>query len=321
MSEEIELKFFVDSEHSEDAVASLIEQTLSKFSLQRKAKKPLKNAYFDTPDLKLRSLDIGLRLRSAGDSFEETAKCKGVVIGGLHKRVEYNIPLESENLDLSKFPTVMWGTEDVEELQKNVVKLFSTDFSRTKWLVMREDAVLAEVCYDKGDVIAGNSTDPISEIEIELMEGTIGDLFAIADELVGCSDFKLHLDSRSKAQRGYELAGLSPKPRARSFERHEGTESDKTLRYAADFRLHEQILLSNFDLRSLSVMTLCAYELQKLTRDQAYGDIIAKLLEMEKMEDDEPGRWVKYKSMISSKIYLKHSLQTCRAALEASISS
>ena len=136
MSEEIELKFYIDSTEDADLISSTIESALKDYQLECLGTKKLENAYYDTKDLILHNLNMGVRVRSIDDNYhEQTAKCSGVVIGGLHKRIEYNVPIGSKEPELKKFPTVMWKDQDVEFLQQNIEKKFETILKRNLKLI------------------------------------------------------------------------------------------------------------------------------------------------------------------------------------------
>ena len=110
MSNEVELKFLVlmgselnateFSEKITDNITQLLQQEDLSFQYQLNK---LTNCYFDTADQALRQLDFGLRIRRDGDHIEQTIKTAGVIIGGLHQRPEYNLPLEGKHPDLSLF--------------------------------------------------------------------------------------------------------------------------------------------------------------------------------------------------------------------------
>ncbi len=309
-NEEIELKFFVDSDHCDDDIVKVVEEALCCYDLEMKVTKNLKNIYYDTKDLTLRNHDIGIRVRKIDDTYEETAKCSGIVVGGFHKRVEYNIPLKDENIDIQLFPAVMWHGLDIEDIEERLEKLFATNFVRTRWDLKDGDRVIAQVCYDVGTIEVDEKVLPINEIELELIDGSLNELLDIARCLVKKDEISLHLDSRSKALRGYELAKLTPVPKAKSFCVLEGTDMQLMQEYFKMYLEHEQILLSNFDLRSLSVMTLSAYQLQKISKDAGYDLVIPHLLEIEKIATDSDDKHKKFMKLISSKHYLLFILDT-----------
>lgn len=310
MSEEIELKFFIDSTEDVELISNIIEEALKEYQLECKGTKKLANAYYDTEDLLLRDHDMGVRVRSVDDLFhEETAKCSGIVIGGLHKRVEYNVPIDNPNPDLKKFPTVMWKDLDVELIQQKIEKKFETNFNRKLWFIKQNDQVMAEICLDHGWVESKDQKELINEIEIEVKQGNVDHIIDIARKIINLDRFKMHLDSRSKAYRGYELAGLSSLPKAKSFVIDESGNKDQAIHnYLAQYTEHEQILLSNCDVRALSVMSLAILELKKLADNSFYDTISKVLVEMEQSAIITEEKKKTFMDFISSKEYLNFLL-------------
>ena len=199
MAQEIELKFIVNS----DSVETL-RQHLHTLTDEHVAPSQLLNIYYETPDNWLRGHDMGLRIRGFDGKYEMTMKIAGRVIGGLHQRPEYNIPLEKAELDLARFPAEVWpdGTLPAD-LQAQTHPLFSTDFWREKWLVNVGDSRI-EIGLDLGEVKAGEFAEPICELELELLSGDPADILTLARQLVTLSG--LRQGSLSKAARGYHLA-------------------------------------------------------------------------------------------------------------------
>jgi triphosphatase len=62
----------------------------------------LLNIYYETADNWLRRHDMGLRIRGDQGRYEMTLKIAGRVVGGLHQRPEYNIPLDTPELALER---------------------------------------------------------------------------------------------------------------------------------------------------------------------------------------------------------------------------
>lgn len=203
MDTEIELKFLV-SDLAAEQLANIIRSyadTVMSFST-----KQLQNEYFDTDDRQLRQHDIGLRIRCAAGTCEQTCKLAGKVVGGLHQRPEYNQPLPSDECTrpiLSLFPPDIWpeGLEP-EQLQNNLLSLFKTDFTRHAWVVTYRDSEV-EIVFDEGEILSGGRTEAICEVEVELISGTIDALFEFAEVLL--TQASARLGSQSKAARGYRL--------------------------------------------------------------------------------------------------------------------
>lgn len=203
MDTEIELKFLV-SDLAAEQLTSIIQSYAD--AVMSFSTKQLHNEYFDTEDSQLRQHDIGLRIRCAAGECEQTCKLAGKVVGGLHQRPEYNQPLPSDGCErpiLSLFPPDIWpdGIQP-EELQDTLQTLFKTDFTRHAWIVSYRDSEV-EIVFDQGEIISGDRSEAISEVEIELMSGTIDALFEFAELLL--TEANARLGSQSKAARGYRL--------------------------------------------------------------------------------------------------------------------
>ncbi len=210
MTLEIELKFIA----SPAAIAELPEQ-LAAFSSQHSAPQKLTNIYYETADNRLRKLDMGLRIRGFDDSYEMTIKTAGKVVAGLHQRPEYNVSIKKPELDLSLFPAEIWPEGlDVSALQAELSPLFRTDFVREKWVITYQQSQI-ELGLDQGNVTAGEHSEPLAEIELEILEGNTADLLELA-ALLG-KNGGLRLGGLSKAARGYHLAQGNVLREARSL--------------------------------------------------------------------------------------------------------
>lgn len=205
---EIELK--LSAKHS---AIEAVRQCISALTEQHREPSKLTNIYFDTPNRQLRQWDMGLRIRGCNGKYEMTMKTVGQVIGGLHQRPEYNVEIDSPNLDIAAFPEDIWpeGT-DIEQLQSQLQVLFSTNFVRESWLVSFADSEI-EVVFDQGEISAGAKDTPIQEFELELKKGFVADVLNLAKKLADIDG--LQLSSLSKAARGYALLSNDIKPLAR----------------------------------------------------------------------------------------------------------
>ncbi len=209
MDTEIELKFLV-SDVDEHQLASLIHSYAD--TILKSDSRYLVNAYFDTPERNMRDWGMALRTRSIEGETEQTIKTAGKSVGGLHRRPEYNFPIEGNKPDLSLFDINIWpdGVDPVD-LQERIVESFSTNFTRKRWLVDYRGSEV-EIVFDQGDIKAGNQTTPINEIEIELVSGTVDAIFEFAESLINA--FSARLGVLSKAARGFQLLNeekLEPK--------------------------------------------------------------------------------------------------------------
>jgi triphosphatase len=86
--------------------------------------------------------------------------------------------------------------------------LFCTDFQRQRWVVAQAGAQI-EVALDQGRIhVPGTDlSEPLLELELELLSGPEGALIALADVLrqTPQGDLRLTPSDASKAQRGMAL--------------------------------------------------------------------------------------------------------------------
>lgn len=207
MSQEVELKLLIAPEQRDNALR--VCQKLADLShvKTRKEQFELKNTYFDTSDLRLRQFDIGLRTRRNKDHIEQTVKLAGRVMGGMHQRPEYNIDIDENKPDLTQFDNEIWPDDfPVYDIQRDLDVLFSTDFTRTKWLLPSGDGWI-EMVFDDGCIEANGQRETLSEIELEIQGGSLAQAYDLAKELVNQAGARV--GSLSKAARGYLLAGKS----------------------------------------------------------------------------------------------------------------
>ena len=189
----------------------------------------LANTYFDTANFKLREMSIGMRIRQIGDQYLQTVKSSGKVIGGLHQQNEDEITLESDQLALDQItePYLQILVEEANEEDGEFVPCFNTNFDRSKCILTFSDGTKIEVALDIGNITADENSEPICEVELELVEGSAEYIFAIGRYLV--KELDLTLSSASKARRGYSLCKnlSSDYYRMQVTELSQGAESEK----------------------------------------------------------------------------------------------
>ncbi len=201
MTTEIELKYLVSNENTAEIITELLTKHQIEFI---ESCHQLTNCYFDTPDLNLRHHDMGLRIREKNNVLEQTIKTAGKIVGGLHQRPEFNVPLTDKKPDLTLFPDEVWEpTQKINIIQEQLVSLFSTNFERRTWLINTKSGGVVEVVFDQGDVSSQGMHDPICEIELELVRGDVAELFLLAKLFF--TQLNLRPSSKSKAARGYDL--------------------------------------------------------------------------------------------------------------------
>jgi len=167
--------------------------------------KQLANVYFDNSEFKLRELGIGMRIRSVDDRHIQCVKSSGKAIGGLHQRNEDEIDLPSNQLDISAIqePYLQILVEEAIEDGGEFTPCFETNFDRTSCTLTFSDGTKIEIALDLGKIASGENSQPICEVELELIEGSADYIFAIGRYLI--KELKLTLSNASKARRGYSL--------------------------------------------------------------------------------------------------------------------
>lgn len=167
-------------------------------ALSRPTTRTLESVYFDTPDLQLRRSGTVLRVRRDGKRYLQTLKADG---GGtaLQNREESETPIKGARPDLARlrrrFPALA-----AEELRPIFV-------SRVRRTVRRVNGI--EVAFDTGEIrTPEGAAEPVSEVELELKSGTPREVFALALALADA--VPVALETRTKSERGYALAGNKP---------------------------------------------------------------------------------------------------------------
>ncbi len=198
--DEIELKLAVSPE---DAVRLQRSSYLRTISTQRARRIALSNTYFDTPERDLSRNKMSLRIRKVGNRKIQTLKAPSGKSAGLQHLIEFEAEVQGDEPNLEKV--------DDKKLRKFLGKLmksrglghsFSTEFTRSSRIVEFARSKI-EVCVDVGKITAGEKEMPISEVELELIEGQADKLPKLALELN--KKYAVRTESRSKANRAYDL--------------------------------------------------------------------------------------------------------------------
>ncbi|MBU1425932.1 MAG: CHAD domain-containing protein [Gammaproteobacteria bacterium] len=197
MAVETELKLHIAPEHQEKLKRH---PWLRSLSATRARTLKLYSIYYDTADLELHRQGMALRLRKVGRQFLQTLKGGGQVSAGLHRRNEWETPVVSEQLDFASLKAC--GGELPHGVRNRLQPVFVTDFSRNVRLLQFEGAEI-ELCMDSGEIRAGQSSCPISELELELKSGSPQQLFKLAQALLDI--VPLQVEHTSKAEYGYLL--------------------------------------------------------------------------------------------------------------------
>lgn len=158
----------------------------------------LVSTYFDTPTLTLRDNGLTLRVRKTGKGTIQTVKAAGSAAAGLFARPEWERGIDGD------LPVIDAASGPIAHLLQGepVAERFTTDITRTIWTIAADGATI-EVALDRGAVRAGSLAANLSELELELKDGSPPALFALARTLAKSA--KLRIGILSKSERGYDL--------------------------------------------------------------------------------------------------------------------
>lgn len=200
MTEEVELKLSA----APRTLARLASDPL--LGKPRGAPQSLVAIYFDTPRFSLWRQGIVLRLRRERGRWVQTVKGRGALDAGVHRRIESDSRARSAVPELERIPDEELRKRVAEVIgAKRLVPIFRVEVLRDTRLVSPGPGSNIEVSIDRGTIVAGASRVPVSEVELELKAGPAWRLFELG--LALSQRYAVRLAHRSKAERGYELAG------------------------------------------------------------------------------------------------------------------
>ncbi len=166
---------------------------------------PLRTLYLDTPDLALAARSIALRLRHDGTGWIQSVKAQQQLSGGMMEAVEDERPLIGPTPDLDAIAEPQIRAEITQTLaDATPVPAFETRFTRRARRLALPNLGTVELAIDQGEICAGDRSEPISEVEIELVAGNPRAVFEVARLLF--PDGGVLLARNSKADRGAQLA-------------------------------------------------------------------------------------------------------------------
>ena len=177
----------------------------------------LVSTYYDTPDYALRQHGLTLRVRRKGDRFVQTVKRDALNGQDLLTRGEWEDELPGDRPEPSgpNSASVLPGDVTADNLRP----IFVTSVRRSVLTLEPRPGTRIEVAFDEGEIraVSTESSEPISEIEIELKSGEIAPLYDAAFMLLDA--VPVRVEALSKAARGYRLVQEpEAKPAARRFQ-------------------------------------------------------------------------------------------------------
>ena len=192
VASEIELKFALS--------AIELERVLQHPALRGRGRtQAMSSIYFDSPRLHLRRAGLTLRVRKSGRSMVQTVK-RGRPTD-LFNRDEWETPLQGAEPDWAAAACTPAGRV-LSEAGVSLAPVFSTDIRRTVRVYSFRGATI-ELSVDQGDVRAGQKSESICELELELKSGDRAVLFALAQDMFATVPMRLCLTSKS--ERGFRL--------------------------------------------------------------------------------------------------------------------
>jgi len=166
--------------------------------------------YYDTPKFDLYAAGIALRLRRGSAGWTQTVKWGGYVLGGLHQRGEFETPVPAQELNFAVLkPPELAAVFAPASVRKRLKPVFLTEFDRISRLLHIGDSGV-QFSVDRGAIVSGTAREPICELELELLGGDVAVLFDLAARMQ--AELPLRPFNRSKAERGYALAGQRKAP-------------------------------------------------------------------------------------------------------------
>ncbi|MFZ9629246.1 MAG: CYTH domain-containing protein [Ilumatobacteraceae bacterium] len=176
----------------------------------------LRAEYVDTADWHLSQHGLTWRVRHEDERWVQTLKARVSSADDI-ERIEHDVDVTDRvggrNDPPSPDPTLHRGTqvgklliEVLDEIAARgdcVVPRFTTDVHRTERLAATPNGTVL-LSLDRGEIRAGSASTPVSELEIELVDGTPDAVHHAAAEWA--ARFDLVRDHMNKARRGRLLA-------------------------------------------------------------------------------------------------------------------
>lgn len=170
----------------------------------RPAVKNLRSTYYDTPDQDLARAGITARLRHGdGGKVVQTVKTAGSRASGLFARQEWECAVAGTGLDHGQLRATGLEPFGDDTVIAALAPVFATVIRRSAYQLHGEGWQV-EMAVDVGEVRAGDRSEPICEVELELKRGKARHLFALARQLARA--LPVRLLTQSKSDRGYDLA-------------------------------------------------------------------------------------------------------------------
>lgn len=195
---------------------------LAELAVGRAQTRTLRSIYFDTPDQRLRAKGLSLRVRRVGSCWVQTVKAETDVSAGLSNPIEVEGVVHGTEPELGSVRDRAIRKQIKKALEgSTLVPVFETVVRRMTQRVRAGENGEIELALDEGVVRSPAGSSEIREAELELKSGPVDSLLTVAEALF--ADEGIRLAEKSKAARGYELAGGRP---ADALKPYLGTQPD-----------------------------------------------------------------------------------------------
>jgi triphosphatase len=202
---ERELKFRFPAQHAATELWRLCDA--------RPRRRRMVATYLDTAEGALRRAHAALRLRRSGRRWLQCFKAEQASGAGLLGRHEWEVAARGGRLRLGAFPLddIRANTGiDLGSLEGRLRPIFRAEFERATVEQVVPGARI-ELALDRGTISGGAGSEPLREVEFELLEGEFLALLEHVRAFVSVLD--LALEVQSKAERGHRLvAGARAQP-------------------------------------------------------------------------------------------------------------
>ena len=166
----------------------------------------LDSVYFDSDDRTLRDHGLTLRVRQIGDKRVQTIKSLSEGSYAI-ERSEWEQLIPGDQPDLAHVEHTPLAPVLTDDVRNTLKPVFETRIERTAYR-LNDDSTAIAMAVDQGQIVASDSSCPVSEIELELKHGNPVELFKFARTISDIVPVKL--DVKSKSERGYELIEQAP---------------------------------------------------------------------------------------------------------------
>lgn len=188
----------------DDVVRLLESPALAALRAGSAREQSLSSTYFDTPDLALKRARTVIRVRKVGRRYLQTVKTAPAADSAAIIRHEWERKLDGPVPDLGGLAEIKelraaFGDPGVLEALRPV---FVTEFKRTT-IPLRIGVSDIALAIDRGEIRVEGAVAPICEIELELVSGEIGDVYAAALRLMGA--VPMALQPLAKSMRAHAL--------------------------------------------------------------------------------------------------------------------